>query len=490
MLEMNQVDQIKELQREGYGPVEIAKRLRVDRKTVAHYMKKEDFNRSLEVAKGKQSKLDRFKPKIDEWLREDRQMRYRERHTAKRIHERLKKEYPEEYQCSYALVQRYVKQCKEAKEQSKGYLELLWAKAEAQADFGEAEILIGGIRKTIKYLTLSFPYSNAGFSQCFGGERAECVCQGLMNIFAYIGGVPLRIVVDNGTGIGRRIQGKVSYSELFLRFKCHYGFSVSFCNVNAGHEKGNVENKIGYTRRNFFVPMPEVESLDEFNKELFMRAEEDHEREHYKKGLSISELFAEDKKALGSLPVHPFNVERFERVSTDGYWKFCVDGKHWYSSAPEYGNSPLIVGLKAHELVVYRPDGNVLCTHLRVYGEERTDSADYRTSLATLLRKPGAWPNSAFRSQVSEDVRSSLDGLSKPELKTVLQVLTESSERFGFEVAMSSLEEAIRCRRLDRYSLGVVAARVAFEELGEPCALGPDLGYYDRAFIEERGSGP
>jgi hypothetical protein len=106
--------------------------------------------------------------------------------------------------------------------------------------------------------------------------------------------------------------------------------------------------------------------------------------------------------------------------------------------------------LKAHELLVYRPDGSVLCTHLRVYGEERTDSADYRTSLAALFRKPGAWPNSAFRSQLSEDVRSSLDGLSKPELKTVLQVLTESSERFGFEVAMSSLEEAIRCERFDR----------------------------------------
>lgn len=103
MLRMNQVDQIKELEREGYGPSEIAKRLRVDRKTVSHYMKQEDFNRALEVAKGEPSKLDRFKPKIDEWLREDRQMRYKKRHTAKRIHERLKKEYPEEYKCSYVL---------------------------------------------------------------------------------------------------------------------------------------------------------------------------------------------------------------------------------------------------------------------------------------------------------------------------------------------------------------------------------------------------
>ena len=116
MLQMNQIDQIKELQREAYRPSEIGKRIKVDRKTVAHYMNQEDFNGSLEVVKLEGSKLDRFKAKIDEWLLEDRQMRYRERHTAKRIHERLKEEYPEDYQCSYALVQRYLKQYKEAKQ--------------------------------------------------------------------------------------------------------------------------------------------------------------------------------------------------------------------------------------------------------------------------------------------------------------------------------------------------------------------------------------
>ena len=93
MLHMNQIDQIKVLQREAYRPSEIGKRIKVDRKTVAHYMNQEDFNGSLEVVKLEGSKLDRFKPKIDEWLLEDRQMRYKQRHTAKRIHERLKEEY-------------------------------------------------------------------------------------------------------------------------------------------------------------------------------------------------------------------------------------------------------------------------------------------------------------------------------------------------------------------------------------------------------------
>ena len=66
------------------------------------------------------------------------------------IKEFQKEEYAEEYHCSYALTQRYVKQYKEARKGSKGYLELVWAKGEAQADFGEADILEGGVRKTIE----------------------------------------------------------------------------------------------------------------------------------------------------------------------------------------------------------------------------------------------------------------------------------------------------------------------------------------------------
>ena len=79
-------------------------------------------------------------------------------------------------------------------------------------------------------------------------------------------GVPGRIVFDNASGVGRRIRDRVTLTELFLRFKCHYGFWVSFCNPASGHEKGHVENKVGYIRRNLFVPMPAVESLEAWNK--------------------------------------------------------------------------------------------------------------------------------------------------------------------------------------------------------------------------------
>lgn len=487
MLTMDQVDQIKDLQRQGYGPKEISVRLGIDRKTSARYMLKDDYSPSTMERKQAPSKLDSWKPQIEQWLEEDRRMRFKQRHTAKRIHHRLLQEHPNEYDCSYPLVQRYLKQRKAERKESLGFLELVWAAGEAQADFGEADLVEAGVRRTVKYLTLSFPCSNGGYLQVFGGETAECVAQGLKDIFHHIGGVPSRIVFDNASGVGRRIRDRVTLAELFLRFKCHYGFSVSFCNPASGHEKGNVENKVGYLRRNLLVPIPVVDSLEGWNAELMGLAEGDFQRSHYKKGLTIAELFEEERRHLGPLPAKPFTVERFSRVHTDGYGKFCIDGRHWYSSSPESALQELIVGIRAHSIVVYRQDAQVLCTHRRIYGEGRSDSSDYQTSLEALCKKPGAWPNSALRAGVAEPTREALDALSKIDLRRVLAVLAKSSAAFGFEVALSSLDEGLRRGTLDGYSVQAVAARVAFEGLQALPASGPDLGAYDRALISQAG---
>jgi len=116
-------------------------------------------------------------------------------------------------------------------------MELVWHPGESQADFGEAAFLERGRMVRKKYLTLSFPYSNESFTQVFGGETAECVCLGLKDIFAYIGGVQSLVVFDNATGVGRRIGEIIHEAELFSRMRAHYGFSVRFCNPDSGHEK-------------------------------------------------------------------------------------------------------------------------------------------------------------------------------------------------------------------------------------------------------------
>jgi Transposase and inactivated derivatives len=483
MLQMNQIDQIKDLQRQGYGPKEIAARLGLDRKTTAKYMGTEDYSGGIPSRKATPSKLDPWKAEIEQWLEEDRRMRFKQRHTAKRIHDRLLAEHPGEYGCSYSILQRYVKGLKEERRQVSGFLELIWAPDEAQADFGEADVIEAGEKRMVKFLVLSFPSSNAAYVQAFGGETAECVCQGLKDIFERVGGVPSRIVFDNASGVGRRVRDRVTLSELFLRFKCHYGFSVSFCNPDSGHEKGNVENKVGYIRRNFFVPIPTVPSLPEWNRELLGISERDFPRPHYKKGQTIRELFDADRKALGPLPAKPFPVERLERIRTDGYGKFCIDDRHWYSSAPELALRSVMVGIGAHAITVYDDSGESLAVHERAYGNGRSDSIDYRTSLDQLLRKPGAWRNCALRAAISDSARETLDGLDRNDLHRVLGSLAKNAEAFGFELAIDSLEEALRLGKIDSFSSQALAARMAFDGLAGAPDSGPDLGAYDRAFM-------
>jgi hypothetical protein len=82
------------------------------------------------------SKIDPWKKTIESWLEEDRKMRYKQRHTAQRIHDRLTAEYTE-YDGSYTLIQRYVKKRKVEIRKDAGFLELVWHPGEAQADFGE-----------------------------------------------------------------------------------------------------------------------------------------------------------------------------------------------------------------------------------------------------------------------------------------------------------------------------------------------------------------
>jgi hypothetical protein len=319
--------------------------------------------------------------------------------------------------------------------------------------------------------------------QLFGGETAECVAQGLQDIFQRMGGVPSRIVFDNASGVGRRVSERVRMAELFLRFKAHYGFEVTFCNPYAGYEKGNVENKVGYFRRNFFVPLPTVLDVQTFNQKLLPRCEADWGRAHYKKGVSIEQLFTEDRKALLYLPGRLFAVCRYTYVKTDGYGKFAVDGKHYYSSSPEWADKEIVLRIGAHTVEPLLPTGEPISVHPRLYGTQRTDTVDVSTTLNRLLRSPGAWRNSLLRDAIPETLKSGMDGLERPELKEALQTMHDLSARYDFETAVQAMEKASELGRLTNANACVLAARLSTFDLQQPSKV--DLSRYDAMLVTE-----
>ncbi len=488
MLNMSQVNYIRDLKQSGYRISEIEKITGSDHKTIKKYIDKEDFSPEVPLPTVHPSKLDPFKPIIDAWLEDDKKHWYKQQHTAKRIYDRLVEEH--NYGGSYDIVRRYLKSIRDARKHQHANQELIWDPGCAQADFGEADFYEHGKCVRKKYLVLSFPYSNDGFCQVFGGESAECVCQGLLDIFCFIGGVPWVIVFDNATGIGRRICDVIHESSLFAKFRAHHHFQARFCNPRSGWEKGNVERKVGYERSNLFVPVPCYDDIVVYNRSLLKKHEKKASEIHYKKGEKISVLFEVDCHALMPLPDRKFNVCRYETLAADGYGKICLDGKHYYSTCPEYsGKRDILVGIRAHYIDIYDTQGNIMVRHLRAYGDTRTDVTDYSTTVSMLMHRCGAWHNSGVRREVTDPLREYLDHAERPVLKSCLTLLDELTKEYGFHPAIRAMDLALRDGRISSSDARVIAARITGYGIDTPPADGPSLAVYDKEFINVRKGG-
>ena len=480
---MSQINDIRDLSQKGYNISKISTLTGKDRKTIRKYLEQDDFSPEPPVAKSRASIVSPYLDIITEWLEEDQKHWSKQRHTAKRIHERLQEEFG--FSGSYDSVQKFVQKIRKDV-QTKGTQELVWEPGCAQIDFGEADFNEDTDCVRRKYLTVSFPYSNDGYSQVFRGETAECVCQGLMDIFNYIGGVPTLLVFDNATGVGRRVMDKIHETELFARFRAHYGFQIRFCNPYAGYEKGNVENKVGTTRRNLFVPVPTYHDIEEYNLALLNQHVKKASEAHYKKGTVISELFEEDRKHFLPLPAKSFNVCRYETYKADGYGKICLDGKHFYSTKPENLNKRVMVGIRAHYIDILEPDGELLVRHMRQYGNARTDTCDYSTSLEMLSKNIGAWDNSGFRKDAPELIREYIDNQPRVKRKSCVRLLSDLTKQYGYQAAVGTLELAIKSNSVNKSDTAILAARITGYGIDTPPEPGPSLEIYDQTFLPAR----
>ena len=193
---------IRQLEGQGSDHTRIARELGVSRTTVIKYATR-DYSPSSTGGRAATRSLmtGEYARAADEWPASDLRLPRKQRHTARRVHERLVAElgFPGEY----SSVQRWVKQWREAhRRESDGYAELEWAPGVAQVDYGVAKAVIAGVERTVHFLAVSFPYSNMRYVAALPGETAECVCHGLSMVFAHMGMAP-RVLVS-GRRHGRR----------------------------------------------------------------------------------------------------------------------------------------------------------------------------------------------------------------------------------------------------------------------------------------------
>ena len=460
MLTMDRVHTIRELYfNQGLSMAEVAEKVDCNWKTVRKYIDQEDFSPPKPIPESEvvhESKLNQYKPTIDQWLMDDTKAPRKQRHTAKRIHRRLQEEVPG-YNCCYRLVADYVaaKKVELRLKKSENYLPLIHKPGEGQADFGTLVFYENGHKYEGKHLVLSFPYSNGGFLQLNYGENLECLLEGLQAMFEHVGGVPTEIWFDNTSTIVTEIikGGGRNKTDRFVRFEEHYRFKSVFMNPASGWEKGSVENKVGYLRRNRCVPVPHFESLVEKNKELLSECDEDMQREHYDKSRLISDLFQADKAALLPLPSVRFDTAGYGSATTDKYGRFTLNsGKHRYSSSPEFCEKTIQYKQTSSEVIVMDTNLHEIVRHKRLYGDEK-ERMDWLPYLKYVAQKPRSLRNSGIYDLMPENMRRFMDTCSNADRGQVLKALSELTERTGFDSALRTVDEAITMQVNDPDSL-------------------------------------
>jgi len=470
MLTMEQIYRIKNLKRfEGKSLRKIAQITGHDFQTVKKYAEKEDFNQKLRPKQKRKGKLSPYKNIVTTWLVNDQQAPHKQQHTAKRVFDRLKEIYRDEFDASERAVRKFVADIKrELQISTDGYLPLEHPPGEAQADFGEARFIENGITYDGCYFTISYPYSNGGHTQLFKSANQECLLQGMKEIFEHIGGVPTAIWFDNMSTVVKKIKdyGERDLTQGFLRFMLHYGFNSNFCNPNSGNEKGSVENKVGYHRRNLFVPVPEFKDLKEYNQELLLKCDHDMNRMHYKEYGLIKDLFREDKQEFFTLPKVPFEVFRHEFLKADKYGKVKFEGRS-YSTSPNMAGRQVMIKAGAYDIEILDTDCNYIISHRRLYGEEK-ESMNWIPYLELMSKRPTALKYTGLYHQLPPILKEYLDKSSYEEKKQALKLFNEITAVSGFDTAIAAFEEGINLGVGDRDSIWAIYCRLTTGSLPEP----------------------
>ena len=328
-------------------------------------------------------KLGAFLERIQQILKEDQALPRKQRHTAKRIWERLREA---GFTGGYTVVKDAVRELTQKSQEV--FVPLTHPPGEAQVDFGHALAKVNGRLRKVAFFVMALPYSDASFVMAFERECTETFWEGHARACEFFGGVPRRITYDNTTVAVSKILGRErQLTRGFLQLKSHYLFAHHFCRVARGNEKGVVEGLVKFTRLNYFVPVPQVRDLAELNTQLHQRCVADRERRLRGQPGPKAQLLLDDQKAFLPLPATPFEACR--RVSTTASSLSLVrfDGND-YSVPVRWAHHP-IVAKGYFDRVVLCGDGQEVAQHARIWEKEQVcfEPLHY---LALLETKPGA----------------------------------------------------------------------------------------------------
>lgn len=408
---------------------------------------------------------------VEGWLRADGDRPRKQRHTARRIWTRLVQEYG--FGGAESTVRRWVREQKAS---------LGWGRVaavlpldpemaqEAEVDWGSAWVGMAGEERPVKLFCMRSRFSGMAFVRAYPWERQEMFLDGHLRAFAFYSGVFPVLVYDNLTVAVRQVlRGKARVEqERFVAFRSYYTFQARFCNPDRGREKGGVEGLVGFARRNFLVPIPEVGDFDQLNDLLLTRCMEDSHRRigGREDDRTIGERHEQERERLLPLPDHSFDNTKAVAVRISPYQTAQVD-RNRYSVPTAYVGRWLWAHVGCDRVTVYAGQRKV-ADHPRIFGNSKwqIDPLHY---LDLLEERVGAFdsarPIRQWRAHWPEQYERMLEGLRRRhgdnrgtrEFVRILQ-LHQSYPACRVEEAVA---EALRCQT---YSLDAVQHMLVYQD--------------------------
>lgn len=340
----------------------------------------------------------RFKPfqkRVERLLEDNELLPPKQRYTTHRIFELL---CIEGYQGCESRIGQFRAEWNRVHTSPEVFLPLEFEPGQdAQCDWGEAIAIIAGVRQVVQVFVLRLCYSRRTFVMAFPTQEQESFFYGHVQAFKHFGGVPERISYDNlATAVklaldkkGHRMRNE---NRTFVAFRSHYLFESHFCTPAQGHEKGQVEHGVGFSRRNFMVPIPEVTSFEALNQYLLAECLKNDLRRMRGRRLTIGEVWEEERPYLRPLPPFDYDCCEVTTVRLTPYSQ-AIFATNRYSVPVRRARREVTVKAYPFHIDILDRD-QLIARHPRCYEREQ-DIFDPLHYLPLLEQRPGAFDYAA-----------------------------------------------------------------------------------------------
>jgi transposase len=347
--------QIRQLRERGLSARQIARELNLSRRTVRRWLRREQFQPRAKVVRPS---------KLDAWRAEIVRLLHLHPYTAQQLFQQLQ---ARGYTGSYTILKRFVRQVRPRPQPA--FLTLQFAPGEcAQVDWGCAGLMpVGATRRRVSFFVMVLCYSRRMYVEFTLGERLEHWLACHQNAFAAFSGVPLAVMVDNCkvAVLDHPPGGPPTFNPHYLDFARHYGFEIRACAPKQAHEKGRVENAVGYVKNNLLAGL-ELVSLPALNTAAQQWLDTvANVRLHGQTHRRPNDLFTEEQPRLRPLHPHPYPAVRVLDLRANSQFRLAVDTNH-YSVPARFARHRLSVHVGPERLLIYH-EGQLVAEHVRRY---------------------------------------------------------------------------------------------------------------------------